>query len=208
MIRIATVDDHPIFLDGLRRVLKSMKTVDVVAQGTCAAEAIRIARDVRPDVMLLDIDMPGGGLQAARDILSTAPGSKIILLTASDREEQLSEAIALGVQGYVLKAGAVNELQTAISSVDRGETYVSVEFAMRVVMARLNEPPPKPEIDKSDFTPAEKRILDLLALGHTNRQIAERLDLAIPTVKNALCAAFAKLGVRTRVQALLAWRKA
>jgi DNA-binding NarL/FixJ family response regulator len=88
-----------------------------VAQGTCADEAIQIAREVRPDVMLLDITMPGGGLRAAAHILADAPHSKIILLTASDEEEQLSEAIALGVKGYVLKAGAVNESVAPIPSV-------------------------------------------------------------------------------------------
>lgn len=207
MIRIATVDDHPIFLDGLQRILKRMGTVEVVAQGTCADEAIQIAREVRPDVMLLDITMPGGGLRAAAHILADAPHSKIILLTASDEEEQLSEAIALGVKGYVLKAGAVNELQSAITSVEGGGTYVSVEFAARVVMAMARKPPQQ-KIDKADFTPSERRILDLLILGLSNKQIAEQLNLAVPTVKNALSASFSKLKVRTRLQALIAWRKA
>lgn len=212
MIRVATVDDHPMFLDGLRRVLKSMGHIDVVAQGCCADEACRIAQELRPDVMLLDIDMPGSGLDAAERILSERPESKIVMLTASVREDQLSRAIALGVQGYVMKAGGIGELQTAIRSVDRGERYVSVDLAVRALQSRLAEseacaPAAPTAVVKSAFTPAERRILDLLALGHTNKQIAEQLELAVPTVKNALRIAFFKLGVHTRLQALLAWRR-
>ena len=132
------------------------------------------------------------------------------MLTASVREDQLSRAIALGVQGYVMKAGGIGELQTAIRSVDRGERYVSVGLAVRALQSRLAEPQPAAApvtAAKSAFTPAERRILDLLAQGHTNKQIAEKLDLAVPTVKNALRIAFFKLGVHTRLQALLAWRK-
>lgn len=210
MIRVATVDDHPMFLEGLHRVLKSMGHIDVVAQGTSADDACRIAKEVRPDVMLLDIDMPGSGLDAAERILAEQPQSRIVMLTASVQEDQLSRAIALGVQGYVMKAGGIGELQTAIRSVDRGERYVSVGLAVRALQSRLAEPLPAapPAQPKSAFTPAERRILDLLAQGHTNKQIAERLDLAVPTVKNALRIAFFKLGVHTRLQALLAWRKA
>lgn len=210
MIRVATVDDHPMFLEGLRRVLKSMGNIDVVAHGTSADDACRIAKEVRPDVMLLDIDMPGSGLDAAERILAEQPQSRIVMLTASVQEDQLSRAIALGVQGYVMKAGGIGELQTAIRSIDRGERYVSVGLAVRALQSRLAEPLPAvpPAQPKSAFTPAERRILDLLAQGHTNKQIAERLDLAVPTVKNALRIAFFKLGVHTRLQALLAWRKA
>jgi two-component system nitrate/nitrite response regulator NarL len=212
MIRVATVDDHPMFLDGLRRVLKSMEHIEIVAQGKSADDACRIAQEVRPDVMLLDIDMPGNGLDAAERILAADPERKIVMLTASVREDQLSRAIALGVQGYVMKAGGIGELQTAIRSVDRGERYVSVGLAVRALQSRLVEqqaPAQAPATPpaKSAFTPAERRILDLVALGHTNKQIAEQLNLAIPTVKNALRIAFFKLGVHTRLQALLAWRK-
>lgn len=207
MIRVATVDDHPLFLDGLRRVLKRMKNVDLVAQGTSADDAVSIAADVKPDLMLLDITMPGGGLGAANNILKRDDAAKIILLTASDDEDCLSEALAMGVKGYVLKAGAVNELQSAITSVGGGGTYVSAEFAMRVVVAKSRRPE-RPQSNVSDFTVSERRILDLLVRGYTNKQIAEELELAIPTVKNALSVAFYKLKVRTRLQALLAWREA
>lgn len=212
MIRVATVDDHPMFLDGLRRVLKSMDHIEVVAQGTCADDACRIAQEVRPHVMLLDIDMPGSGLDAAERILTRDPESRIVMLTASVREDQLSRAIALGVQGYVMKAGGIGELQTAIRSVARGERYVSVGLAVRALQSRMTETqaaaqPPVAPPAKSAFTPAERRILDLLAQGHTNKQIAEQLSLAVPTVKNALRIAFFKLGVHTRLQALLVWRK-
>lgn len=207
MIRVATVDDHPMFLDGLRRVLKRMKNVDLVAQGTSADDAVQIAKDVKPDLMLIDITMPGGGLEAASSILERDDRAKIILLTASDDEDRLSEALAMGVRGYVLKAGAVNELHSAISSVRGGGTYVSAEFAMRVVVAKSRRPQ-RHQSNVADFTLSERRILDLLVHGYTNKQIAEKLDLAVPTVKNALSVAFYKLKVRTRLQALLAWREA
>lgn len=213
MIRVATVDDHPMYLDGLRRVLKLMGQIEVVAQGSCAEDAFHISQEIRPDVLLLDIDMPGNGLDAAERILADNPASKIVMLTASVRDDQLSRAIALGVQGYVMKAGGIGELQAAIRSVERGERYVSVGLAVRALQSRLVQsqgvaPDAAPPPVKSAFTPAERRILDLLAQGHTNKQIAEQLDLAVPTVKNALRAAFFKLGVHTRLQALLAWRKA
>lgn len=212
MIRVATIDDHPMFLDGLRRVLKAMDQIEVVAQGTCADDACRIAHEVRPDVMVLDIDMPGNGLDAAERIFANVPEAKIVMLTASVRDDQLSRAIALGVQGYVMKAGGIGELQTAIRSVNRGERYVSVGLAVRALESRLSNPPepapaPAAPATKSAFTPSERRILDLLAQGHTNKQIAEQLDLAVPTVKNALRICFFKLGVNSRLQALLAWRK-
>ncbi len=212
MIRVATIDDHPMFLEGLRRVLRSMDRIELVAQGTCADDACRIAQEVRPDVMLLDIDMPGSGLDAAERILAQSPDIRIVILTASVREDQLSRAIAAGVQGYVMKAGGIGELQTAIRSVERGERYVSVGLAVQALKSRLTEVHASEQaqaspLAKSAFTPAERRILDLVALGHTNKQIAEQLHLAVPTVKNALRVAFFKLGVHTRLQALLAWRK-
>lgn len=207
MITIAAVDDHPLFLDGLRRILRRAKDVNLVAEGSSAEDAISIASQHKPDVMLLDITMPGGGLRAARSILSDNGAVRVIMLTASDDDEYLSEALAVGVKGYVVKAGSADDLLLAIASVRNGQTYISSEFATRLILSNSRRSD-RFILKKSDFSEREAMILDLLVQGCTNKQIADELSLAVPTVKNALTIAFQKLRVHTRVQALLAWRNA
>lgn len=207
MITIAAVDDHPLFLDGLRRILRRAKDVNLVAEGSSAEDAISIALQHKPDVMLLDITMPGGGLRAARSILSDNGAVRVIMLTASDDDEYLSEALATGVKGYVVKAGSADDLLLAIARVRNGQTYISSEFATRLILSNSRRSD-RLVLKKSDFSEREAMILDLLVQGCTNKQIADELNLAVPTVKNALTIAFQKLRVHTRVQALLAWRNA
>jgi DNA-binding NarL/FixJ family response regulator len=123
-IRIAAIDDHPFFLDGVRRALSRAVDLDLIAQGGSATEARQIADERHPDIMLLDIDIPGGGIEAARAIMGSRAPVKIIMLTASNHEEHVAAAIAAGAQGYLLKGTDAAELLKAIRLVHAGCFYV------------------------------------------------------------------------------------
>jgi two-component system, NarL family, nitrate/nitrite response regulator NarL len=123
-IRVAAIDDHPFFLDGVRRALSRAIDLDLIAQGASAMDACRIATERQPDVMLLDIDIPGGGIEAARVIMTDCAPIKIIMLTASNHEEHVAAAIAAGAQGYLLKGTDAAELLNAIRQVHAGCFYV------------------------------------------------------------------------------------
>ncbi len=204
-IRVAVIDDHPIFLDGLERVLRRMKEVNLVAKGASAADALSIAAEHRPEIMLLDLTMPGGGFEAARAIRGAQPAIKIIVLTASDDHDKVATAIECGAQGFLTKGVVAAELLDAIKAVHRGQPYVTPAVSARFLMQRLRgQAVPN---SSAKFNRRETEVLDLVAQGLSNQDIAERLSLALPTIKNYLTRIFAKLRVHSRTQAIAAWKR-
>ena len=188
-------------------MLRRLPDVEWVAKGVNSEDACRIAAEVAPDVMLLDISMPGGGIEAAQNISASHPAVRIILLTACDNDELVTAGLAAGVSGYVVKGVASNELFDAIKSVHAGRPYVSPDLATRILINRLQKPKVaecSPPASHVPLSAREREMLELLYQGLSNRQIAERLDLAVPTVKNQMSGIFRKIGVTSRTQAIAA----
>ena len=210
MVRVAVVDDHPIFRDGVVWTLDNSKKIKVIGQGTCSRDAIRIADSKRPpDVMLLDVTMPGCGLKAADTIHRSHPRVKTVMLTVSESEEHLSEALNAGVSGYILKGINGPTMVQAVCDVHKGGSYVSPELAARA-LTRLNaaraKPQPRCSIDQ--LTARETEIVTQVSRGLTNKEVARGLKLSEKTVKHYMTSIMQKLHARNRVEAVLIWAKA
>lgn len=202
-IRIGIVDDHPLYRAGVVFALECEPDFEVVAQGGSAEEAIMIAREVTPDVLLLDLGMPGGGLTAIERIGQRWPRVKTLVLTVEDDEEQVCSALSGGAQGYLLKGASSTELVEIIRLVDRGERYVPPNFAARILMnfARSNARTETPSRPWPDFSPREEQILAMIVREMTNKKIGDVLGLSEKTVKHYVTGIFQKLNVRTREEA-------
>lgn len=204
-IRIIVMDDHPLLLDGLVATLSADEELEVVATGGDAATAIAAAQRHLPDLALLDIGMPGGGIEAARLIGSAAPATRVVMLTSSENEDDLRTALDAGVKGYVLKGVAGRELRTILKSVHRGEVYVAPGLAY-VMIRGLTKPRSLDPL--AELTIRERDVLELVAEGLSNAEIGGRLGLAEKTVKHYMTAILGKLQVGSRVEAALLAYKA
>ena len=203
-IRVIVADDHPLFREGVINSLQASGDVAVVGQAADAAGALRLAREHLPDVALLDVTMPGGGLQAARDIATACPATRIVMLTVSEDEDDLMAALKAGASGYVLKGVSAQELLRVLREVGRGEVYVAPSLAGYLLreMSRPRSADPLAEL-----TARERDVLELVAAGRSNQEIGIKLGLAEKTVKHYMTNILAKLQVRSRVEAaLLAYR--
>jgi len=205
--RIIVADDHPIFRDGLVRSLEE-GGFEVVGAGGDAEEAVALVRKHAPDLALLDISMPGGGVEAARRIHAEAPQVRIAMLTVSEDEGSVAKSLEAGAIAYVLKGVSAAELNGILSGVVRGEAHVSPALAARVLIAMRR--PPKTEIRRpiDDLTKREEDILRRVATGMSNREVAEALGIQEKTVKHYMTAILEKLQARNRVEAALIARDA
>jgi DNA-binding NarL/FixJ family response regulator len=200
-ILVLIADDHPLFREGVAHSLANEPDMALVGQAASGEEALRLARDLLPDVLLLDITMPGkGGLIAATEIAVACPATKIVMLTVSEHEDDLVAAFKAGARGYVLKGASARELANVVRAVMSGEVYVSPSLAagLLVELTRIRLPDPL-----EDLTEREREILRLVAEGLTNREIGERLHLAEKTIKHYMTNVLGKLHVRSRVEAAL-----
>jgi DNA-binding NarL/FixJ family response regulator len=200
-IRVLIADDHPLFLDGVVNSLAGESDIEVIGQAADGEQALHLARKHLPDVVLLDIAMPGyGGIQAASEIATACPATKIIMLTVSKDEDDLMAALKAGAQGYVLKGVSARELANVVRSVSAGEIYVAPSLAADI-LREMSRPQPPDRL--SELTERERQVLVLVAEGLTNREIGERLHLAEKTVKHYMTNVLQKLQVRSRVEAAL-----
>ena len=206
-VRVAAIDDHPIFLAGLRDALDGLDGIEVLATGHDTADAERIASERQTDVMLLDIAMPGGGIEVIGMLLALHPALKIIMLTASEDDATVAAAIGFGALGYVVKGCAVEELRDAIAAVHSGTPFITQSISSRLLVRAL-----RPErtsnqgiASRYKLNHRESTVIDLVANGMSNKQISSMLNLAHSTVRNALSSAFAKLQVENRLQAVVKW---
>lgn len=202
-IRIAIVDDHPLFRSGVALTLAAEAQFEVVGQGGCAADALRICEQLLPDVLLLDISMPGCGLAAAQKITSQCPVVRIVMLTASECDEHVLAALEAGARGYVLKGVSSTELIRTINSILVGETYVTPALAARLLKQVRQAPAAANRGDYTSLTLREEEILDEVSRGLTNKEIAARLGISEKTVKHYMTNIMEKLQVRNRVEAAL-----
>lgn len=207
---VAVVDDHPMIREGVTSVLARDAMFSIVAQGDSGREAVNIACECKPDVMLIDVHMPGGGgIAAVGAIHSKAPSVKTIILTVSEEETDLVSALEAGASGYVLKGTAGTELVRIVKSVLNGEIYVTPGLAARAILKMRQSPAEeKPKAEPvAGLTKREGEILSSAAEGMTNKEIAKRLDLSEKTVKHYMTNILDKLGVRNRVEAVLAMKR-
>jgi two-component system, NarL family, nitrate/nitrite response regulator NarL len=197
-LTVVIADDHPLFREGVIAALATDPDITVVGEADHADAAVHLARQGRPDVVLLDLSMPGDGLRAVSRIIEAAPSTRVIMLTASDDEEHLLSAIRAGARGYVLKGVEVDDLVKIIRSVHAGDVYVAPSMAFDV-LREVSRPMPPDPLDA--LAARERDVLELVAGGLDNQEIAARLGLAEQTVKQYMTSILRKLRVGTRVEA-------
>ncbi len=200
VIRVFLMDDHEIVREGLRALLESHDDFEVVGEAATAAEGLARIPPLAPDVAVLDVRLPDGdGVQVCREVRAGSPEIQCLMLTSFADDEALFDAIMAGAAGYVLKQIKGTDIVDAIRRVAAGESLLDPD-ATRRVLERIRNPPEEDE-RLATLTPQERRILELITDGLTNRQIAQEMFLAEKTVKNYVSNLLSKLGMERRTQA-------
>jgi two-component system response regulator NreC len=201
-IRILIADDHSFIRTGLRTILQSQPDVQVVGEAADALEAIQLAKELNPDVLLTDISMPGltgGGIEVTRRIRVLLPDVAVLILTVHEDETLLREAIQAGASGYVVKRAAEAELISAVQAVAHGDMYIHHAMT-RMLLAGLAAPKAARSVATESLTQREIDVLRLLAKGYTNRQIAETLNVSVRTIEGHRANVMDKLNAHSRVE--------
>jgi DNA-binding NarL/FixJ family response regulator len=208
-IRVLIADDHPLVRAGLQAALAPLDDVEIVAEAATGSAAIREAVLHRPDVVVMDLQMPElNGIEATRELRRVVPSAAVLVLTMFDDDDWVFAAMRAGARGYVLKGAEHQEIARAIMAVAAGQAIFGPAVATRV-LAYFATPPTTPTpIPFPELTAREREVLDLIAAGRTNHQIADQLGLSAKTVANHISAIFAKLQVADRTQAILRARDA
>jgi NarL family two-component system response regulator LiaR len=198
-IRIVIADDHPLLRRGLEAALQLYDDIELAAQAGDGAEAVAICERIQPDVVLMDLVMPGlQGAAATREVLRRCPGTKVLVLTSYSDEALIQEALNAGAIGYLMKDVSGAQLAQAIRRAREGRPTLAPEAA-EVLMRQVAAP----GVQGDDLTPRERQVLRLLADGLTNAEIAERLVVSLSTVKGHVSSVMAKLGASTRTEAAI-----
>ena len=183
-IRILLADDHQIMRDGLRAILASEESFEIVGEAETGREAVTLARTLVPDVIVMDIGMPDlNGVEATRQVKAENPGVKVIALSMYADRGYVLGILEAGASGYVLKTGAYDELQRAVKAVIQGRDYLSPDITQMVVDERVRAPSQRGTSARTDLGPREREIVQLLAEGHTSPEIARRLHISTRTVE-------------------------
>ncbi len=198
-LRVLVVDDSTLFREGLSNLLDNYSDIQVIGQASNGNEALEKTRQTVPDIVLMDIIMPQcNGLEATRMIKDEMPHVKIVMLTVSESEENLFQAIKLGAHGYLLKSTEASDLVQVLRGLSQGETYVAPGIAARILQEFA-----RPGYAKENLSSREKEVLKLVTQGLTNKEIAKSLNIAQSTVKNHIRNTMEKLHVRNRVEAAI-----
>jgi two-component system nitrate/nitrite response regulator NarL len=207
-IRIAIVDDHPLFRAGVAQSLLETGLFEIVAEGSTHDDALHVVEDHDPDILLLDVSIPGGGLEALSAIVGRRPGRKIVMLTVSESGGDVTRAMRGGASGYVLKGVEAGSLSQILQSIAAGERYVSPTLSARLLSdaSQSGQPNGRSQVDALDER--QRRILDLVAAGLSNKEIANELGLQEKTIKHQMTRIFSKLEVSNRTEAAMVFRDA
>jgi DNA-binding NarL/FixJ family response regulator len=202
-LRVLIVDDHDLFRTGLRNLLEE-QNVQVIGEAATGAEAVRIVREIAPDVVVMDLNMPGmGGVDATRHISSIAPLTRVVMLTISDEDNDVMDAILAGACGYLLKDSSIEDLISGIEAAAKGESLISPTIAAKVLQ-RVRATSANPEIAtqiRAELSDREIQVLKLIANGKDNAVIAGELHISPKTVKNHISNILMKLQIDNRIQA-------
>jgi DNA-binding NarL/FixJ family response regulator len=202
-LRVVIVDDHDLFRTGLRNLLED-QGVQVIGEAAGGAEAVRIVRELAPEVVVMDLNMPGmGGVDATRHISGIAPLTRVVMLTISDQDSDVMDAILAGACGYLLKDSRIEELMAGIRAAARGESLISPNIAAKVLQ-RVRATSTQPEIAntiRAELSDREIEVLKLIANGKDNAVIAAELHISPKTVKNHISNILMKLQIDNRIQA-------
>jgi DNA-binding NarL/FixJ family response regulator len=207
-LRVVIADDHPVVRDGLRALIGAMPGIDLVGEATNGDDAVELAREIRPDVVLMDLAMPGrNGIEATREIAANGLASAVLILTMFGDDESIFAAMRAGARGYLLKDADQDELRRAIEAIGSGEAIFGAGVAQRMVgfFARAKSLGVQPF---PDLTDREREVLEELAQGAANATIAQRLGISLKTVRNHVSTILGKLMVVDRAQAIVLAREA
>jgi DNA-binding NarL/FixJ family response regulator len=208
-IRVLIADDHPHFRDGLRALLLSAPDLEVVGEAGDGEQTIALAAELQPDVILMDLNMPGvGGIEATRRILRTSPHIAILVVSMFEDDDSIFAALQAGARGYLLKGALKAEILRSIRAVSSGEAIFGPSIAKRLMQYFAAPRPSAPPDALPELTDREREILTLIAQHETNPEIARRLYLSPKTVRNHVSNIFTKLQVSDRAQAIIRAREA
>ena len=207
-LRILVAEDHPLFRKGIISLLSSVPDFEIAGEATTGEEAVVRTADLQPDVVLMDLQMPGGnGIEATRKILQDSPNVRVLVVTLFEDEDSVFMALRAGARGYILKDADEEEMVRAIRAVGRGEAIFSPAIAERVLSYFAGPRPTMPQAFPT-LTDREREILHLIAQGRPNPTIAKQLSLSTKTVGNYVSNIFTKLQVADRAQAIIRAREA
>ena len=202
-VRVVIVDDHDLFRTGLRNLLEE-QGVDILGEASTGSEAVRSVRELAPDVVVMDLNMPGmTGVEATRQITGFAPLTRVLVLTISDQDSDVLDAILAGACGYMLKDSSIQELMAGIRAAAVGESLISPTIASKVLqrVRSTSSVPAIAEIIRAELSDREIEVLKLIANGKDNAQIAGELHISPKTVKNHISNILMKLQIDNRIQA-------
>lgn len=206
-ISIAFVDDHPILLEGIVSVFSRSSELNIVAKGYTTEDALKIAETHSPDILVVDLSMPGDIFEAISKISGRQSNTKVIAFTAATGIDQAVRALDAGASGYVLKGSTADDLLNAVHAVRTGETFITQGFAGKVIAALRNASLRKAAVQAIKLSIREEQIVRLLMRGRTNREIAEQLHISEKTVKHYMTVLMQKLNVRNRLEVVIAAQK-
>jgi DNA-binding NarL/FixJ family response regulator len=203
-LRILLADDHKIVREGLRLLINSQPDMQVVGEAADGLEALKQARDLQPDVVVMDLSMPLlNGLQATERLKAEHPGIKVVALTAHEDEGYLRQLCKVGAAGYVLKRSAGDELVKAIGAVAKDGVYFEAALAGKALARQMTGAPVKNEARAAELSEREKKVLNMLAWGYSNKEIASQLSLSVKTIETYKRRIGEKLGLRSRTEMVL-----
>lgn len=208
-VRVLVVDDHPVFREGLCALLNAFDGIEVVGQAATGVAAVELANLSSPDVIVMDLTMPGcNGLDATRSIARVNPDIAVVVLTMSSDEDAVFEALQAGARGYLLKEADAADVLRAIRAAADGDTVFGPGVAQRLIQFFASHAPSSPSLVFPELTDGERVVLNLVAGGHSNTQIARRLTLSDKTVRNRVSSIFSKLHCADRAEAIVKAREA
>jgi DNA-binding NarL/FixJ family response regulator len=203
-LRVLIVDDHDLFRSGLRNLLEVEDGIEIIGEAAGGHEAVKIVRELAPDVVVMDLNMPGmGGVEATRHITTLAPLTRVVMLTISDQDNDVIDAILAGACGYLLKDSSIQELIAGIRAASQGESLISPTIASKVLQ-RVRASSTQPDIEstiRAELSEREIEVLKLIANGKDNSMIAAELHISPKTVKNHISNILMKLQIDNRIQA-------